>query len=308
LNWTKKHLLSIEELSREEIDFILKNAFSFKEILSRPIKKVPALRGKTVVNLFFEPSTRTLVSFSLAEKHLSADSINVSTKTSSVMKGESLLDTAKNIESMKTDMVVIRHSSSGAPKFLAERIKSNIINAGDGLHEHPTQALLDFMTIKEIFGDLKNLNILILGDILHSRVARSLIWGFMKYGTWVTLCAPPTLMPLYLNDFNVKVEYDIDKALENKDVVYILRMQMERQEKALFPSLREYIKEYSLTYERYLKIKNKSIIMHPGPINRGVELDGTVADSEKSVILDQVTNGVAVRMAILYLLNGGTNE
>lgn len=308
MNWTKKHLLTIEELSREEIDFILKNAFSFKEILLRPIKKVPSLRGKTVVNLFFEPSTRTLVSFSLAEKHLSADSINVSTTTSSVMKGESLLDTAKNIESMKTDMVVIRHSSSGAAKFLAERINSNIVNAGDGMHEHPTQALLDFMTIKEIFGDLKNLNILILGDILHSRVARSLIWGFMKYKTKITLCAPPTLMPLYLNDFDVKVEYDIDKALKDKDVVYILRMQMERQEKALFPSLREYIKEYSLTYERYLKIKNKSIIMHPGPINRGVELDGTVADSEKSVILDQVTNGVAVRMAILYLLNGGTNE
>ncbi|HAF08038.1 MAG: aspartate carbamoyltransferase catalytic subunit [bacterium] len=308
MKWTKKHLLSIEELTREEIDFIIDNAFSFKDILLRPIKKVPALRGKTVVNLFFEPSTRTLISFSLAEKHLSADSVNVSTKTSSVMKGESLLDTAKNIESMKTDMVVIRHSSPGAAKFLSERINSNVVNAGDGTHEHPTQALLDFMTIKEIYKDLKNLKVLILGDILHSRVARSLIWGFLKYDTKVTLCAPPTLMPLYLNDFDVKIEYDIDKAIQDKDVVYILRMQLERQEKGLFPSLREYVKEFSMTYERYLRIKDKSIIMHPGPINRGVELDGNVADSEKSVILDQVTNGVAVRMAILYLLNGGKNE
>jgi len=308
LNWTKKHLLSIEELTKEEIDFIIDNAFSFKDILLRPIKKVPALRGKTVVNLFFEPSTRTLISFSLAEKHLSADSVNVSTKTSSVMKGESLLDTAKNIESMKTDMVVIRHSSPGAAKFLSERINSNVINAGDGTHEHPTQALLDFMTIKEIYKEFKNLKVLILGDILHSRVARSLIWGFSKYNTKVTLCAPPTLMPLFLNDFDVKIEYDIDKAIQDKDVIYILRMQLERQEKGLFPSLREYVKEFSMTYERYLKIKDRSIIMHPGPINRGVELDGNVADSEKSVILDQVTNGVAVRMAILYLLNGGKNE
>ncbi|MEO0288652.1 MAG: aspartate carbamoyltransferase catalytic subunit [candidate division WOR-3 bacterium] len=308
MNWTKKHLLSIEELTKEEIDFIIENGFSFKDILLRPIKKVPALRGKTVVNLFFEPSTRTLVSFSLAEKHLSADSVNVSTKTSSVMKGESLLDTAKNIESMKTDMVVIRHSSPGAAKFLSERINSNVINAGDGTHEHPTQALLDFMTIKEIYKDFKNLKVLILGDILHSRVARSLLWGFSKYGSKVTLCAPPTLMPLYLNDFDVTIEYDIDKAIQDKDVIYILRMQLERQEKGLFPSLREYVKEYSMTYERYLRIKDRSIIMHPGPINRGVELDGNVADSEKSVILDQVTNGVAIRMAILYLLNGGKNE
>ncbi|MEO0281435.1 MAG: aspartate carbamoyltransferase catalytic subunit [candidate division WOR-3 bacterium] len=308
MNWTKKHLLSIEELTKEEIDFIIENGFSFKDILLRPIKKVPALRGKTVVNLFFEPSTRTLVSFSLAEKHLSADSVNVSTKTSSVMKGESLLDTAKNIESMKTDMVVIRHSSPGAAKFLSERINSNVINAGDGTHEHPTQALLDFMTIKEIYKDFKNLKVLILGDILHSRVARSLLWGFSKYGSKVTLCAPPTLMPLYLNDFDVTIEFDIDRAIQDKDVIYILRMQLERQEKGLFPSLREYVKEYSMTYERYLKIKDRSIIMHPGPINRGVELDGNVADSEKSVILDQVTNGVAIRMAILYLLNGGKNE
>jgi len=308
LNWSRRHLLSIEELSKEEIEHILDNAFSFKEVLKRSIKKVPALRGKTVVNLFFEPSTRTLISFSLAEKHLSADSINVSTKSSSVMKGETLLDTAKNIESMKTDMVVVRHNSEGAAKFLAEHLNSNVINAGDGTHEHPTQALLDFMTIKEIYKDLKKLKVLILGDILHSRVARSLLWGFMKYKTDVTLCAPPTLMPLYLNDFNIKIEYDIDKAIKNKDVIYILRMQLERQETGLFPSLREYIKDFSLTYERFLMIKNRSIIMHPGPINRGVELDGTVADSEKSVILEQVTNGVATRMAILYLLNGGRNN
>ncbi|MDD3803428.1 MAG: aspartate carbamoyltransferase catalytic subunit [bacterium] len=308
MNWSRRHLLSIEELSKDEIDHILENAFSFKEVLLRPIKKVPALRGKTVVNLFFEPSTRTLVSFSLAEKHLSADSVNVSASSSSVKKGETLLDTAKNIESMKTDMVVIRHSSAGAAKFLAERLESNVINAGDGTHEHPTQALLDFMTIKETHKDFRNLKVLILGDILHSRVARSLMWGFMKYKTEVTLCAPPTLMPLYLNDFNVKVEHDIDKAIKDKDVIYILRMQLERQEKGLFPSLREYIKDFSMTYERFQTIRKKSIIMHPGPINRGVELDGTVADSKESVILEQVTNGVAVRMAILYLLNGGKNN
>lgn len=307
MNWTRKHLLSIEELSTAEMETVLQNAFSFKEVLLRPIKKVPPLRGKTVVNLFFEPSTRTLVSFSLAEKHLSADSVNISTKSSSVLKGETLLDTAKNIESMKTDMVVMRHNSPGAAKFLAERIDSNVINAGDGTHEHPTQALLDFMTIREYFKSFKNLKILILGDILHSRVARSLLWGFSKFGADVTLCAPPTLMPLYINTFDVKVEYDVDKAIMNKDVIYILRIQLERQKTGLFPSLNEYIKDFSLTKERYKKINGKSIIMHPGPMNRGVEIDGSVADSRNSVILEQVTNGVAVRMAILYLLDGGKN-
>jgi len=307
LNWTRKHLLSIEELSVGEMETVLQNAFSFKEVLLRPIKKVPPLRGKTVVNLFFEPSTRTLVSFSLAEKHLSADSVNISTKSSSVLKGETLLDTAKNIESMKTDMVVIRHNSPGAAQFLAERINSNVINAGDGTHEHPTQALLDFMTIREYFKSFKNLKILILGDILHSRVARSLLWGFAKYGADVTLCAPPTLMPLYINSFDVKVEYDVDKAIQDKDVIYILRIQLERQKTGLFPTLNEYIKDYSLTKERFKKLKSKTIIMHPGPMNRGVEIDGSVADSKNSVILEQVTNGVAVRMAILYLLDGGKN-
>jgi len=289
------------------METVLQNAFSFKEVLLRPIKKVPPLRGKTVVNLFFEPSTRTLVSFSLAEKHLSADSVNISTKSSSVLKGETLLDTAKNIESMKTDMVVIRHNSPGAAQFLAERINSNVINAGDGTHEHPTQALLDFMTIREYFKSFKNLKILILGDILHSRVARSLLWGFAKYGADVTLCAPPTLMPLYINSFDVKVEYDVDKAIQDKDVIYILRIQLERQKTGLFPTLNEYIKDYSLTKERFKKLKSKTIIMHPGPMNRGVEIDGSVADSKNSVILEQVTNGVAVRMAILYLLDGGKN-
>ena len=308
MKWTKKHLLSIEDLSVSEINTILDNAFSFKEVLLRPIKKVPALRGKTVVNLFFEPSTRTLVSFALAEKHLSADSVNVSAKTSSVLKGETLLDTAKNIESMKTDMVVIRHASPGSAKFLAERIDSNVINAGDGIHEHPTQALLDLMTIKESLKKFKGLKILILGDIQHSRVARSLLWGFNKLGIKTTLCAPPTLIPPFINNFKVNIEYDIDKAIKDKDVIYILRIQLERQKGGLFPSLREYVKYFSLTQKRFDAIKGRSIIMHPGPINRGVEIDGSVADSSKSVILDQVTNGVAVRMSILYLLNGGSNE
>lgn len=307
MKWNRKHLLAIEDLSAAEIDFILENAFSFKEVLERPIKKVPALRGKTVVNLFFEPSTRTLISFSLAEKHLSADSVNFSAKGSSVSKGETLLDTAKNIESMKTDMVVIRHSSPGAAKFLAEKLNSNVINAGDGTHEHPTQALLDFMTIKEHFKSFKELKVLILGDILHSRVARSLIWGFRTLGVEVTLCAPPTLMPMFIDKTDVKIEYDIDKAILNKDVIYLLRIQLERQEKGMFPSLREYIKDYSLTRERFEKIKSKSIIMHPGPMNRGVEIDSYVADSKNSLILEQVTNGVAVRMSVLYLLNGGHN-
>ena len=308
MKWTKKHLLSIESLTAEEIGVILDNGLSFREVLDRPIKKVPALRGKTVVNLFFEPSTRTLVSFALAEKHLSADSVNVSAKTSSVLKGETLLDTARNIESMKTDMVVIRHSSPGAARFLAERIDSNVINAGDGIHEHPTQALLDLMTVKEHFKDFKGLNIMILGDIAHSRVARSLIWSFNKLGINTTLCAPPTLMPLYIEDFDVNIEYDIDRAIENQDIIYILRMQLERQKSGLFPSLSEYIKYYSLTYERFKKIKERTMIMHPGPINRGVEVDGSVADSSNSLILNQVTNGVAVRMAILYLLNGGKDN
>lgn len=308
MKWAKKHLLSIEDLSVNEINMILDNAFPFKEVLNRPIKKVPALRGKTVVNLFFEPSTRTLISFSLAEKHLSADSVNVNAKSSSVLKGETLLDTAKNIESMKTDMVVIRHSSPGAAKFLSERIDSNVINAGDGIHEHPTQCLLDLMTIKEHFGHFNGLKILILGDIMHSRVARSLMWAFGKLGIETTLCGPPTLIPMYAENFNVNIEYDIDRAIKDKDVIYVLRVQLERQKSGLFPSLREYVKYFSMTQERFDRIRKRSIIMHPGPINRGVELDGSVADSTKSVILNQVTNGVAVRMSILYLLNGGAND
>lgn len=308
MKWAKKHLLSIEELSVNEINMILDNAFPFKEVLNRPIKKVPALRGKTVVNLFFEPSTRTLISFSLAEKHLSADSVNVNAKSSSVLKGETLLDTAKNIESMKTDMVVIRHSSPGAAKFLSERIDSNVINAGDGIHEHPTQCLLDLMTIKEHFGHFNGLKILILGDIMHSRVARSLMWAFGKLGIETTLCGPPTLIPMYAENFNVNIEYDIDSAIRNKDVIYVLRLQLERQKSGMFPSLREYVKYFSMTQERFERVRKRSIIMHPGPINRGVELDGSVADSTKSVILNQVTNGVAVRMSILYLLNGGAND
>jgi aspartate carbamoyltransferase catalytic subunit len=300
----RKDLLGIQDLSKDEIDEILKTAESMEEILKRPIKIAPTLRGITVANLFFEPSTRTLNSFVLAEKRLSADTINISASSSSVLKGETLLDTAKNIEAMEVDMIVVRHSAPGTPHFLAERLEASIINAGDGCHEHPTQALLDIMTIKKKFSTCKNLQVAIIGDIKHSRVARSLILGLNKMGAKVTVCAPPTLMPLWLEPFEVNSEYSMEKALPGKDILYILRIQKERQEENFLPSLREYIKNYTLTYEKLEKFASPDVvIMHPGPINRGIEMESRIADSKYSLILNQVTSGVAVRMSILYLLS-----
>jgi aspartate carbamoyltransferase catalytic subunit len=300
-----KDLLGIEPLSREEIETILKTAETMREISERAIRKVPYLRGKTVVNLFFEPSTRTLASFSLAEKRLSADSFNLSSSSSSVLKGETLLDTVRNLEAMKIDFVVMRHSMPGAPHFIAERLEASVINAGDGTHEHPTQALLDLLSLKERIGSLDGKKILIVGDILHSRVARSNIWAFEKMGAKVSLCGPPTMMPVGIEKMGVKVEYNVDKAIQGKDAIYVLRIQKERQQGGLLPSLREYIELFGITPERLERAKRDVVIMHPGPINRGIELDPRVADGDHSIILDQVTSGVAVRMAILYLLSGG---
>jgi aspartate carbamoyltransferase catalytic subunit len=305
VKFERKDLLGLEGVSREEIDFILDTAESFKEISERPVRKVPALRGKTIVNLFFEPSTRTQASFDIAAKRLSADTINVSGKSSSVVKGETLLDTAKNIEAMKIDVVVIRHSAPGAAHFLAKRLSASIINAGDGPHEHPTQGLLDMLTLREKLGRLEGLKVVIVGDIEHSRVARSNIWGLTTMGAEVSVCGPPTLIPVSMEKMGVRVHYDIDEAIRDKDVIMVLRIQLERQEKGLFPSTREYSKLYGIDKKRLRKAKENVVIMHPGPINRGVELDPDVADGPWSVILHQVTNGVAVRMALLYLLSGG---
>lgn len=300
----RKDLLGIEDLSKEEIEEILKVAKSMEEILERPIKIAPTLRGITVANLFFEPSTRTLNSFTLAEKRLSADSINLVSSSSSVLKGETLLDTAKNIQAMEVDIIVIRHSIPGAPHFLAERLDASVINAGDGAHEHPTQALSDLMTIRKKFSKIEDLKVAIVGDIEHSRVARSLIIGLNKMGAKVFVCGPPTLIPKWMDIFDVTIKYNLEEILPDKDILYILRVQKERQEESLLPSMREYIKYYSLTYERLRKFaSSKVIIMHPGPINRGIEIESRVADSEYSLILDQVISGVAVRMSILYLLS-----
>jgi len=300
----RKDLLGIEDLKKEEIEEILTTAEYMEEILKRPIKKAPTLRGITVANLFFEPSTRTLNSFVLAEKRLSADSINFSAASSSVLKGETLLDTAKNIQAMEVDMMVVRHSSPGTPHFLADRLESSVINAGDGCHEHPTQALLDIMTIKKNFSSFKNLRIAIIGDIKHSRVARSLIYGLNRMGAKVTVCAPPTLLPLWLEPLEVDFEYSLEKTLPDKDILYILRIQKERQEESLLPSLREYIKDYSITYNKLKSFaSDEVVIMHPGPINRGVEIESNIADSEYSLILHQVSSGVAIRMSVLYLLS-----
>jgi aspartate carbamoyltransferase catalytic subunit len=305
MKWNRKDLLDLESLNKEEIAMILDTAKSFREILDRPIKKVPILRGKTVVNMFFEPSTRTSASFDMAAKRLMADTVNISPKTSAVQKGETLLDTARNLEAMKIDLVVIRHSSSGAPHFLASRIKAGVVNAGDGQHAHPTQGLLDMFTMRERRGKLEGLNVLIVGDVTHSRVARSNIHGLIKMGAKVSVCGPSTLIPIGIQDLGVKVFYDLDKALAEADVVNVLRLQLERQKKGLLPSLREYSQLFCVTNERLNKAKPGITVMHPGPMNRGVEIDPAVADGEKSVILDQVTNGVAVRMAVLYLLTGG---
>lgn len=301
--WKRKHLLGLEELSKEEIGLILNTAFSFKEISERPIKKVPALRGKTVVNLFFEPSTRTRTSFELAAKRLSADVVNIAVQTSSVAKGETFKDTAKNIEAMKIDIIVMRHKAAGAPQMLAESVSASVINAGDGSHEHPTQALLDMFTILQKKGRIEGLKVSIIGDITHSRVARSNIWGLRKLGAEVTVCGPSTLIPPQIEKIGVRVVYNLKDALFGADVINVLRIQHERQKKGLFPSIREYVNRFGINKEVLDKYaKEDLIIMHPGPINRGVELTPEVADGKYSVILDQVTNGIAVRMAVLYLI------
>jgi len=304
LEFNRRHLLGLEGFSKEEITHILDTAESFKEVLSRPIPKVPTLRGKTIVNLFFEDSTRTRISFELAQKRLSADTVNFSASTSSVKKGETLRDTARNIEAMKIDMVVIRHSAAGAPYFLTQHVKSSIINAGDGQHEHPTQALLDMLTLRDKFKALDGLKVVIVGDIKHSRVARSNIYGLQAMGAKVGLCGPATFMPYEARQWGTEIFYNLDEALEWADVLNVLRIQLERQQKGLFSTLREYHNLFGVTRERLERAKKDILIMHPGPINRGVEIESELADSEFSVILDQVTNGVAVRMAVLYLLSG----
>ena len=293
--------MGLEELSKEEIQLILSTAESFKEISTREIKKVPALRGKTVVNLFYEPSTRTRVSFEVAAKRLSADVINIATESSSVKKGETLIDTGRNIEALKADIIVMRHNCSGAAAMLARHVTISVVNAGDGWHEHPTQALLDIFTLKEKSGRIEGLNVAIVGDIAHSRVARSNIWGLTKLGAKVTVCAPKMLIPAGIEEMGVCVTSDIDEALKNADAVNVLRMQFERDEKAAFPQQLEYFKNFGITKERLSKAKKGIIVMHPGPINRGIEISSEVADGESSVILEQVTNGIAVRMAVLYL-------
>lgn len=298
------HLLGLEYCPEEEINTILKTAHSFKEVLSRPIPKVPTLRGKTIVNLFFENSTRTRISFELAEKRLSADTVNFSASGSSVSKGETLKDTIRNIEAMNIDMVVIRHGAAGAPYFLTQCIEASVINAGDGYHEHPTQGLLDLMTLQEKMGTLKGAKVAVVGDILHSRVARSNIYGLQKMGAEVALCGPRTLMPAEVEQWGTEIFYDVRDAIEWADALNVLRIQMERQKTGLFPSLREYALKFGVTREKLEAAKKDVIIMHPGPINRGVELEHDLADSEFSIILNQVTNGVAVRMAVLYLKSG----
>ena len=303
-----KHLLGIKDLSIEEIELIFDTTKMFKEVLSRPIKKVPSLRHLTIANIFFENSTRTKLSFELAEKRLSADIINVSSSLSSVIKGESLLDTINNILVMKVDMIVMRHPSAGAPHFISNKINASIINAGDGTHEHPTQALLDSFSIKEKLGSLKGKKIAIIGDILHSRVAISNIYSLQKLGAEVMLCGPKTLMPKFMNEFGVIIENDIKKALKWCDVANVLRIQLERQEIKYFPSLREYSLYFGINKKLLDRINKDIIIMHPGPINRGIEISSDVADSKNSIILDQVENGVAIRMAVMYLLSLNNNQ
>lgn len=299
-----RHLLGLEDLSAEEITAILDTAEAFRGVLDRPIKKVPTLRGKTVANLFFEPSTRTRISFELAEKRLSADGINFAVATSSVLKGEGLKDTVRNIEAMGVDFVVIRHSASGAPHFVARNVRASVINAGDGQHEHPTQGLLDMFTMRRHKGRLDGLKVAIIGDIAHSRVARSNIWGLTKLGAKVTVCGPSTLTPFGMERMGVRWTWRVKEALEGADVVNILRIQRERLDANLLPSLREYALYFGVTSERLRSAKPGVLIMHPGPMNRGVEIAQEVAEDKRNVILEQVTNGVAVRMAVLYLLNG----
>ncbi len=305
MSWTKKHLLDIESLTAEEITTVLDTARGFKAVGERAIKKVPALRGKTVVNLFIEPSTRTRISFELAAQRLSADIVNFSAEASSFKKGETLKDTALNLQALNADFIIIRHSASGAPHFLSRVLDAHVINAGDGAHEHPTQALLDTFTIREKKGKIAGLNVTILGDILYSRVARSDIWALTKLGANVTLCGPSTLVPKTFEQMGCRVTHDMDEAIRNADVINLLRIQHERQRKTMFPSIGEYTQLFGLNQARLAKTKPDAIIMHPGPINRGVEIDSEIADSGRSVILEQVTNGLAVRMAVLFLVNGG---
>lgn len=299
---SQRHLLGIKNLTTQDIELIFDTAANFKEVINRPIKKVPSLRDVTIANIFFENSTRTRLSFELAEKRLSADVVNFSASGSSVKKGETLLDTVNNILAMKVDMVVMRHASVGAPHFLSRHIKANIVNAGDGTHEHPTQALLDTFSIRERLGTLHGKKVAIIGDILHSRVALSNIFALRKLGAEVLVCGPPTLLPKYITSLGVKVELSLEKALAWCDVANVLRIQLERQQIKYFPSLREYTLYYGITKKTLDNLKKKILVMHPGPINRGVELSSDAADSHHSIILDQVENGVAVRMAVLYLL------
>ena len=308
MQWNKKDLLGLEYLSAEEINLILDTAESFKEVSSREIKKVPALRGKTAVNLFYEPSTRTRVSFEVAAKRLSADVINIAVESSSVKKGETLNDTGRNIEALKADIIVVRHNCSGAATMLARNVNISVINAGDGWHEHPTQALLDMFTLRKKLGKLEGLNVSIVGDIAHSRVARSNIWGLTKFGANVTVCAPKILIPPEIEKMGVKITDNIDDALSNADAINVLRMQFERDDMKAFPTQLEYFKNFGITEERLKKAKKDIIVMHPGPINRGVEISSMVADGANSVILEQVTNGIAVRMAVLFWVSQVGNK
>ena len=303
--WNRKHLLDIESLSADEIHLVHATTRAFKTVGERAIKKVPALRGKTVINLFIEPSTRTRISFELAALRLTADVINFTAESSSLKKGETLKDTARNLEALNADIIIIRHSATGAPHFLSRFLKASVINAGDGAHEHPTQALLDTFTILEKKGRIAGLNVTILGDILYSRVARSNIQALLKLGAHVTLCGPSTLVPRVFEQMGCKVTYNVDEAIAEADVINLLRIQHERQRQTMFPSLGEYTSLFGLTQARFAKTKPDVLIMHPGPINRGVEISSEVADCGRSVILDQVTNGLAVRMAVLFLVNGG---
>ncbi|MBM3286808.1 MAG: aspartate carbamoyltransferase catalytic subunit [Candidatus Eisenbacteria bacterium] len=308
MSFNRTHLLGLEDLTKEEILEVLDTARSFRPVLDRPIKRVPALQGVTACNAFFEPSTRTRLSFELAEKRLSADSINFATAGSSVSKGETLRDTMLNIQAMRVDIVVIRHSSSGAPHFLARNIDARVINAGDGYHEHPTQGLLDLFTMREAMGKLEGLRVTIVGDIAHSRVARSNLWGLRSVGAHVTLVGPTTLMPVEIERTGARVCNRIDEALEGAQVVNVLRLQLERMTSGFLPTLREYAQRWGVTRERLKRCATGVRVMHPGPMNRGVEISSDLADGPESVILDQVTNGVAVRMAVLYLVRGGTRD
>ncbi|MGF7185728.1 aspartate carbamoyltransferase catalytic subunit [Desulfitispora alkaliphila] len=305
----RKDLLGLRDMNSEEIELILHSSESMKEFIKRKVKKLPTLRGRSIVNLFYESSTRTRTSFELAGKYLGADTVNVATSTSSVTKGESLIDTGKTIEAMGVNTIVIRHPMAGSADLLARNVSSSVINGGDGIHEHPTQALLDMFTIKQVKGSLEGLKIVIVGDVLHSRVARSNVWGMTKLGAEVTLVGPPTLLPERLfGNLGVKYSYNLTEALKDADVVVALRIQKERQEAGLVPSMREYAQQYGITQDKIKLAKPNALVLHPGPMNRGIEIDNEVADGVASLIQEQVTNGVAVRMAILYLLNGGEDS